>query len=80
MDAEEWAALRAQVDNSFWVLRVIGAARLTSLVRLSNATCLCTGYPPLPDNERGFSCGAHKYVCLPPLHLISFRFAERATV
>jgi len=42
----EWLDLRRQVDNSFWVLRVIG-------------------YPPLPEEHDGFSCGAHKdYGCL----------------
>ncbi|KAF9220945.1 Clavaminate synthase-like protein [Gyrodon lividus] len=42
MNAEQWNELRAQVDDSFWVMRVIG-------------------YPPLPDDHDGFSCGAHKY-------------------
>ncbi|KIJ54939.1 hypothetical protein M422DRAFT_58225 [Sphaerobolus stellatus SS14] len=43
---EEWEQLRAQVDDSFWVMRVIG-------------------YPPLPDDHDGISCGAHKdYGCL----------------
>jgi isopenicillin N synthase-like dioxygenase len=46
MTPEEWEELRAQVDDSFWVLRVIG-------------------YPPLPNDHDGFSCGAHKdYGCL----------------
>ncbi|KZP33612.1 Clavaminate synthase-like protein [Athelia psychrophila] len=46
MTPEEWEGLRAQVDRSFWVMRVIG-------------------YPPLPDDHDGFSCGAHKdYGCL----------------
>ncbi|KII86863.1 hypothetical protein PLICRDRAFT_113458 [Plicaturopsis crispa FD-325 SS-3] len=46
MTPEEWSELRAQVDDSFWVLRVIG-------------------YPQLPDDHDGFSCGAHKdYGCL----------------
>lgn len=46
MNAEEWDELRAQVDDSFWVMRIIG-------------------YPPLPDDHDGFSCGAHKdYGCL----------------
>ncbi|KAF9267439.1 Clavaminate synthase-like protein [Marasmius fiardii PR-910] len=46
MTPEEWKALRAQVDESFWVMRAIG-------------------YPPLPDDHDGFSCGAHKdYGCL----------------
>ncbi|KAF9454785.1 Clavaminate synthase-like protein [Macrolepiota fuliginosa MF-IS2] len=46
MTKEEWNELRAQVDDSFWVMRVIG-------------------YPPLPNDHDGFSCGAHKdYGCL----------------
>ncbi|KAF8073601.1 hypothetical protein FPV67DRAFT_1620840 [Lyophyllum atratum] len=46
MTSEEWWDLRKQVDDSFWVMRVIG-------------------YPPLPNDEDGFSCGAHKdYGCL----------------
>ncbi|KAG6816809.1 hypothetical protein H0H87_002778 [Tephrocybe sp. NHM501043] len=46
MTEEEWIGLRAQVDDSFWVMRVIG-------------------YPPLPNDDNGFSCGAHKdYGCL----------------
>lgn len=50
MTPEEWAGLRAQVDDSFWVMRVIG-------------------YPPLPNDDDGFSCGAHKdYGCLTFLH------------
>ncbi|KAJ8509240.1 hypothetical protein ONZ45_g8557 [Pleurotus djamor] len=43
---EEWQRLRAQVDDSFWVMRIIG-------------------YPPLPNDHDGFSCGAHRdYGCL----------------
>jgi len=43
---EEWEELRGNIDESFWVLRIIG-------------------YPPLPDDHDGFSCGAHKdYGCL----------------
>jgi len=46
MTTEEWMELRAQVDDSFWVMRIIG-------------------YPPLPTDDDGFSCGAHKdYGCL----------------
>ncbi|KAI0269838.1 Clavaminate synthase-like protein [Gloeopeniophorella convolvens] len=46
MSDAEWEDLRAQVDDSFWVMRVIG-------------------YPPLPNDDDGFSCGAHKdYGCL----------------
>lgn len=46
MTTEEWLELRAQVDDSFWVMRIIG-------------------YPPLPTDDDGFSCGAHKdYGCL----------------
>ncbi|PPQ89672.1 hypothetical protein CVT25_013858 [Psilocybe cyanescens] len=46
MTSEEWHDLRSQVDDSFWVMRVIG-------------------YPSLPNDHDGFSCGAHKdYGCL----------------
>ncbi|KAH9969598.1 Clavaminate synthase-like protein [Russula dissimulans] len=42
----EWESLKAQVDDGFWVLRIIG-------------------YPPLPNDDDGVSCGAHKdYGCL----------------
>ncbi|KAG5652963.1 hypothetical protein H0H81_002861 [Sphagnurus paluster] len=47
MTPEEWAGLRAQVDDSFWVMRVIG-------------------YPPLPNDDDGFSCGAHKFLHADP--------------
>ena len=64
MDAGEWHELRAQVDDSFWVMRIIGSFHL---VRISRKTRDLTfsrsvGYPPLPDDHDGFSCGAHKYV------------------
>ncbi|KAH8104555.1 Clavaminate synthase-like protein [Cristinia sonorae] len=46
MSPEEWKDLRSKVDDSFWVMRIIG-------------------YPPLPNDDDGFSCGAHKdYGCL----------------
>ncbi|KAG8214492.1 hypothetical protein J3R82DRAFT_9547 [Butyriboletus roseoflavus] len=30
MDVEEWHELRAQVDDSFWALRIIGSSPTTS--------------------------------------------------
>ncbi|KAG6330250.1 hypothetical protein ID866_8839 [Astraeus odoratus] len=46
LSEEEWKELRGQVDQSFWILRIIG-------------------YPPLPNDYDGFSCGAHRdYGCL----------------
>ncbi|KAG9227566.1 hypothetical protein CCMSSC00406_0000788 [Pleurotus cornucopiae] len=46
MTPDEWQQLRGQVDDSFWVMRIIG-------------------YPPLPTDHDGFSCGAHRdYGCL----------------
>ncbi|KAF8510845.1 hypothetical protein JB92DRAFT_418893 [Gautieria morchelliformis] len=46
MTSTEWQDLRSRVDDSFWVMRVIG-------------------YPPLPEDHDGISCGAHKdYGCL----------------
>ncbi|KAH9065414.1 Clavaminate synthase-like protein [Lactarius vividus] len=46
MTDAEWEDLKSQVDDSFWVMRIIG-------------------YPPLPNDDDGYSCGAHKdYGCL----------------
>ncbi|KAH9049912.1 Clavaminate synthase-like protein [Lactarius hengduanensis] len=57
MTDAEWEDLRSQVDDSFWVLRIIG-------------------YPPLPNDDDGFSCGAHKdYGCLTLLWADSTRGA-----
>lgn len=50
LSEEERKQLCGQVDDSFWVMRIIG-------------------YPPLPNDDDGFSCGAHKdYGCLTFLH------------
>lgn len=50
MSNEEWLDLCGKVDDSFWVMRVIG-------------------YPPLPNEHDGFSCGSHRdYGCLTFLH------------
>lgn len=51
-------ALLKKVDDSFWIIRVIGswffcAYRLQVILGSS-------GYPPLPNDHDGFSCGAHK--------------------
>ncbi|CDO71441.1 hypothetical protein BN946_scf184909.g35 [Trametes cinnabarina] len=45
---EEWHELRSKVDDSFWVMRVIG-------------------YPPLPNDYDGFSCGAHRFLHADPI-------------
>ncbi|KAH6912844.1 hypothetical protein BKA70DRAFT_777135 [Coprinopsis sp. MPI-PUGE-AT-0042] len=46
MNKAEQDELLSRIDDSFWVMRVIG-------------------YPPLPNDHDGFSCGAHKdYGCL----------------
>jgi hypothetical protein len=34
MTADEWEALKAQVDDSFWVMRIIGAYRPQSSSRM----------------------------------------------
>ncbi|RXW23388.1 hypothetical protein EST38_g2450 [Candolleomyces aberdarensis] len=44
---EEQQDLLNKVDDSFWVMRVIG-------------------YPPLPDDHDGISCGAHKFLYADP--------------
>ncbi|KAG9092369.1 hypothetical protein FRC07_011681, partial [Ceratobasidium sp. 392] len=69
MTEEEWADLRGKIDDSFWVMRVIG-------------------YPPLPSEADGISCGAHKdYGCLTllfadptPKALQVFKHASKANV
>ncbi|KIY46580.1 Clavaminate synthase-like protein [Fistulina hepatica ATCC 64428] len=51
MTADEWEDLRKQIDDSFWVMRLI--------------FFLLVGYPPLPADHDGVSCGAHRdYGCL----------------
>ena len=60
MTADEWEELRSQVDDSFWVMRVIG---LLAVAFIRNG-CVSSyaGYPPLPNDYDGFSCGEHKSV------------------
>ena len=60
MTKEEWKELRSQVDDSFWVMRVIGESSDT-LSSTHSAHAFCSGYPPLPNDYDGFSCGAHRY-------------------
>ena len=57
MTDAEWEGLKALVDNSFWMLRMIGW--LAVVTRLHFLTQM-VGYPPLPNDDDGFSCGAHK--------------------
>jgi hypothetical protein len=58
MTDAEWEDLKAQVDDSFWVLRIIGLFCLYQST--PNFRTLNVGYPPLPNDDQGFSCGAHK--------------------
>lgn len=58
MTEEEWQDLRGQVDDSFWVMRVIGEYKLSYF--FGNYSQGRAGYPPLPNDHDGFSCGAHK--------------------
>lgn len=57
MTDAEWEDLKSQVDDSFWVMRIIGLL----VVLLCTLSHRRSGYPPLPDGDEGFSCGAHKY-------------------
>ncbi|KLO11483.1 Clavaminate synthase-like protein [Schizopora paradoxa] len=47
MSEDQWKDLRSKVDDSFWVMRIIG-------------------YPPLPNDYDGFSCGAHNFLYADP--------------
>jgi hypothetical protein len=59
MTSEEWAALRKQVDKSFWVMRMIGGV-IFQFKAIHILIVRREGYPPLPSEHDGFSCGAHK--------------------
>lgn len=57
LSVEERQDLLSQVNDSFWVMRVIGECpTLPRSPNLLNGL----GYPPLPDDHDGVSCGAHK--------------------
>lgn len=56
LSEEERQNLLNQVNDSFWVMRVIGKSCRRIRTPLSNNP----GYPPLPDDHDGVSCGAHK--------------------
>ncbi len=59
MTPDEWQQLRGQVDDSFWVMRIIGL--LYDLLSLTEELMfVLPGYPPLPSDHDGFSCGAHR--------------------
>lgn len=67
MNAEEWQELRSMVEDSFWVMRVIGMCNVghSQRILLTRAHYRRSGYPPLPEGAEGVSCGAHKdYGCL----------------
>ena len=58
MTDAEWEGLKSQVDDSFWVMRMIG---LLAVLFYTFSHLGRSGYPPLPNDDDGFSCGAHKY-------------------
>lgn len=60
MTKREWEELRSQVDDSFWVMRVIGECFFGCTLSVFPTRDLI-GYPPLPNDHDGFSCGAHKW-------------------
>jgi len=58
---EEWEELKGNVDDSFWVMRIIGSW-IPSSLRCNVYAMAGSGYPPLPNDHDGFSCGAHRFV------------------
>ena len=60
LTSEEWQDLRSQVDDSFWVMRVIGGSPFPKRDLIPEVLTPNVGYPPLPNDYDGFSCGAHK--------------------
>lgn len=69
MTPEEWAELRTKVDDSFWVMRAIGAFYMLLISTVPDICC--SGYPPLPGDHDGISCGAHR--CHHPTYYCSSR-------
>ena len=63
MTDAEWEELKGKVDDSFWVMRIIG---LLGCAALSTFLTRRSGYPPLPNDDDGFSCGSHKLGCIHP--------------
>jgi len=62
---EEWEELKGNVDDSFWVMRVIGSLVSPPLLVFVIKRCMTgPGYPPLQNDHDGFSCGAHKSVSM----------------
>ena len=59
--AEEIADLRSKIDDSFWVMRIIGGTP-PCFARSPPIDAMPKGYPPLPNEYDGFSCGAHRLV------------------
>lgn len=65
MREEEWVRLRRLVDDSFWVMRLIGGSELTFSPSMATVLTERSGYLPLPDGADVVSCGEHKdYGCL----------------
>lgn len=60
MTPDEWQQLRGQVDDGFWGLRTIGLFVYPPQVHSYNRIYTLPGYPPLPTDHDGFSCGAHR--------------------
>lgn len=60
MTPEEWTELKSKVDDSFWVMRIIGSSACMRIMVDSIGSYLDLGYPPLPNDYDGFSCGAHR--------------------
>lgn len=58
MTNKEWEELKGKVDDSFWVMRIIGEGINSGINGLYSEIII--GYPPLPNNYDGYSCGAHK--------------------
>lgn len=58
MNEQEWLELRKKIDDSFWVMRVIGAS--VHLCQDPVPNLASPGYPPLKSEADGISCGAHK--------------------
>jgi isopenicillin N synthase-like dioxygenase len=68
LDDKQWRELESKVQNSFWYARVLHHRLLISLYLLGfwkhghsrKRVMRCIGYPRMPADHDGVSCGEHK--------------------
>ena len=64
LEGEEWATLKANVEDSFWCVLPESGPTFASIHSNKHRVMRSIAYPPLPTDAPGISCGEHKdYGC-----------------